>query len=153
MPSSRLQEYIRAGKFSPAVAAQLTQVMNSDGALPVALSPTAPPSDLYVLDTAGNTATGCVLAILVMGAIAISVSFVGFTDGYLMGVAGLIFVFVLLAVVTVGSLNQAPPKPRPPKPVKAAKPAKNKSGKNKPAKPDAKADLPALAEQQAQPAP
>ena len=140
--ASRLQEYIRAGKFSPAVAAQLNSVLSADSPQPTGLSPLAPQSEMFVLDMVGNSATGCVLAILALGAIALSISFAGFTDNYLLVVAGLIFAFVMLAVVAVGSINQAPAKPRPPKPVKAAKPAKVKGAKAKPAKGSVPADSP-----------
>jgi len=120
-PASRLQEYIRSGKFSPEVAAQLSKVLNSDNAEAMALAATAPKNELYVLEMVGNMATGCVIAILIVGAVGLGVAVFGIIENYLMVVAGLIFVFTMLAVVAVASLNQAPAKPRPPKPAKAPK--------------------------------
>ena len=111
---SRLQEYIRRGKFSPAVAAQLAGVLNVEGGQPRAAALTAPQPELYILEMAGHSATGCVLGILVLGAVGLGISLAGVIDSYLLGVAGLIFGFILLGVVALAGLNQSPPKPRPP---------------------------------------
>ena len=127
-PASRLQKYIRAGKFSPEVAAQLDKVLNSDAGQIMADATTAPRNELYVVDMFGNMALGCVFAVLLVGAVGLSVAVFGILDSYLMVVAGLVFVFAVLGVVAIGSLNQAPAKPRPPKPTKTPKSKAAKPG-------------------------
>jgi hypothetical protein len=130
VPGSRLREYIRSGKFSPEVAAQLDKVMNAENAQAIALSVTAPPNEDYFLEMLGNSAVATVLVILALGTVSLSLWLAGVIDTHMPVVAALIFSVLLMAVVVVGSLNQAPPKPRPAKPAKkekAPKPAKTEA--------------------------
>jgi hypothetical protein len=107
-PSNKLLEHLRAGKFSPEIAAQLEQALAQIPTPGGGQPPVPMGTDYDVLTTAGTVATVCVLAVLLVGFIGLSLGLSGLADGPELWVVVALLFIVLLAVVTVSGLKQQP---------------------------------------------
>ena len=105
-PSSRVLEFIQAGKFSPEIAAQLEQALTQSASPAEAAAMGGVDYDMAT--TAVNMARVGALAVLLVGFVGLSLTLAGLSDSNWVWVVAALLIVVLLVVTSISGLKAQP---------------------------------------------
>lgn len=132
--SEKLLEYVRSGKFSPTLAAQIEGAINAGEIQIPRETPGLTAKDYDLLRAIQSVLTVCAIVLPLFGAISLSLSLSGIVDNpWLMLTAAILFITVLLAIVSFSGFRQQPVKVKKVEPRRGKARSLRQPGGNQPA--------------------